>query len=328
MILVLVIWGSMSAILTQLLKRGLTAGELVVFDAVFSALFMLALTLAVPSSRQSLLRNYRLGHMPWLLLCGLGLFLYNSLLYEAMQSDVQNVVPYVVINYLWPLMTLIFGVLILREKLTARLGLAAACGFLGFAFIQIAGILSRDSQLVVQFQAGDYGAFVRGLAASFGQAKALGCLMAFAGAVVWGAFSAGARRISDTFHFEALSSLAWFTTALAALALAVFGTHCDWGKVLRQWDVVVLLAVLGAGAHGLANLLWLRAIKVGGAGRTAVVAYLTPVLALLTLGLWQKQWPNLYCGIGLAVILGAVALAEVGRKPPASLDAAEPPTVG
>jgi drug/metabolite transporter (DMT)-like permease len=320
MILVMVIWASTTSIVTQLSKRGLTVGEIVVFDGVLSALFMAALTLTVPTARRALFRDYRLRHAPWLLLCGLtGIFLYNSLLYKAMQSDVENVVPYVVINYLWPLTTLVFGVLILREKLTLRLALAAGCGFLGFLFIQVAGILSRDPRLAADLHCGAYADFARGLAASFGQARALGCLMAFAAAVLWGLFSAGARRISDTFHFEALSSLTWFTVAGAAVALAVYGPHCAWRKVLEQWDVALLLVVLAAGAHGLANLLWLRAIKVGGAGRTAVVAYLTPVLALLTLGLWQKQWPNWYSTIGLAVILGAVALAEVGRKPPAEI---------
>ncbi len=316
MILILVIWASTTSIVTELLARGLTVGEVVTFDGVLSVMFLLALALAAPTSRRAFLRDYRWRHTPWLFLCGLtGIFLYNFLLYKAMASDLQNVVPYVVLNYLWPLTTLVFGVVILRERLTARLGVAAACGFLGFLFIQVAGILSRDSRLVGQFQAGRYGDFLSGLAASFVQAKALGCVLAFAAAVLWGAFSAGARRISDELHFEPLSSLAWFTVAGAAVALAVFGPHCDGSKVLRHWDVAALLVVLAAGAHGLANLLWLRAIKLGGAGRTAVVAYLTPVLALLTLGLWQKQWPNLYSVIGLAIILGAVALAEVGRKP-------------
>ena len=67
-------------------------------------------------------------------------------------------------------------------------------------------------------------------------------------------------------------------------------------------------------AHGLANVLWLRTIAVGGAGRTGVVAYLTPVLALTYLGLFFNQWPPLYSAIGLGMILLAVALAESHRQ--------------
>ena len=152
--------------------------------------------------------------------------------------------------------------------------------------------------------------------------------MAMAAAVIWGLFSVGARRISDTLHFEALSSMVWFVVSGATVGVVVFGPGCDVGKVLSHWQNVALLAVMAGGAHGLANLFWLRAIKLGGASRTAVVSYLTPVLGLLILGLFQKQWPNWYSSIGLVIILGAVALAEVRRKPPTSLDTAEPPTVG
>ena len=91
-------WAISPTIITELVSGGMTAGEIVVCDTVFSAVIMVILALAVPGSR-GLLQGYSLKHVPWLFLCGVtGIFLYDTFLYTAMQSDVRDVVPYVVIN--------------------------------------------------------------------------------------------------------------------------------------------------------------------------------------------------------------------------------------
>jgi drug/metabolite transporter (DMT)-like permease len=110
------------------------------------------------------------------------------------------------------------------------------------------------------------------------------------------------------------------------LALAVFGPRVRWQMILCRWDFMLSFFWVGVLAHGVANILWLRTIAVGGAGRTGVVAYLTPVLALGYIAVFHRQVPTLYSGVGLGLILLAVALAESHRSKRSRAAAARPPT--
>jgi drug/metabolite transporter (DMT)-like permease len=199
---------------------------------------------------------------------------------------------------------MVFGVLILREKLSWHVVVGGTVGFLGFLVIQLAklrevGVLS--------------------------DAKTAGCLVALGAALTWGFFSAAARRWSDRYEFEPVSSMTLFIAAGVAVSAVLFAPTCRFGYIFSHWDMVVLLVVLGGASHGLVNILWLRAIKLAGAGRTAVVSYLTPVLGLAYLGVFHGQWPDWYSAFGMAMILGAIALVELRRRRAAVAAGPAPP---
>ena len=295
MALVMLIWSGTAAIVTYLFQdgQGLRPGEVVVCDGLICLAIMLGATLAVPASRRSLAR-YTLRQAPALAVCGFtGVFLYNTLLYSALHSDAKDVVPYVIINYLWPIATMVFGVLILKERLSWHVVLGGLVGFLGFLVVQLARV--REVGLLAD-------------------AKALGCLMALGAALAWGLFSTLARKWSDKYGLDPLSSMMLFVAAGTVFSVILFAPTARFGYIFGRWDILLALVVLGGAAHGLTNILWLRAIKLAGAGRTAVVSYLTPVLSLAYLGLFHRQWPSKwYSVLGLALILAAVLLVELRR---------------
>lgn len=314
--LMMLIWASTASIITWLFKppRELRTAEVVIFDILFALVALVVVTLAVPAHRRSL-REYTWRHVPALVICGLvGIYIYLHMFYSSLHADVENVTPYVIINYVWPLTTIVFGVLILRERMTVYTWLGGLCGFLGFLLIQVAKTFELPevreawrSQPLGQFA----GTFLETL---FGDAKAAGCLLALGAAICWGLFSGLARKWSDRYQFNPVSSMMLFVGVGLAASLAVMGRDVRWGYVLSRADVMVALVLLGGWSHGAANVLWLRAIKVGGAGRTGVMSYLLPVLSLTVLAITHRQMPSLYSGFGLALILGAIVLLETHRK--------------
>lgn len=313
-ILTMLIWAATASVATYLFKEKLTAEEVTTMDIVLAFVSLLAITLAVPESRRSL-RRYRLSHLPKLVVLSLlGIFLYNYCLFRAYSSDPEHVTPYLVVNYMWPLTTIIFGVVILREKPTAYTWIGGIVGFLGFLLIQFGKSFGAAAVQTAWSEGDAAGLVTQIIETTFGDAKAAGCLLAFLGAVMWGIFGPLGKKWAQENQFDPLSSMLLYVGIGLILALAVFGPQVRWGLILSRWDFLISFVWIGVLAHGMANILWLRTIAVGGAGRTGVVAYLTPVLALAYIALFHHQTPPLYSAIGLGLILLAVALAESHRK--------------
>lgn len=311
--LMMLIWACTASIITYLFKQGLQTAEVVVFDIFFAFLALVIVTLAVSARRRSL-RDYRWRHMPALVVCGLlGIFIYLYMFYESLHSDVQNVTPYVIINYVWPLTVIIFGVLILKERPNVYTWIGGVCGFLGFVLIQVALLFERGD-VAGAWRDEALAPFLSTIgSAMFGDAKALGCLLALGAAIAWGVFTGLARKWSDRFRFDPVSSMMIFTGIGLAGALAVYGKDVRFGRIVSRPAVLAALLLLGGWSHGVANVLWLRAITVGGAGRTGVVSYLLPVLSLTLLAIVHRQAPSVYSIFGLALILGAIILVETHR---------------
>jgi drug/metabolite transporter (DMT)-like permease len=307
-------WAATATMTTYLLQQGLRPGEVVVFDILFAAITLAAITLSRPKSRQAL-RQYRLRHVPAIVASGmLGVVLYNALLSEAYGSNTSDVIPYVVINYLWPLMTILFGVVVLRERTDVYTWVGGACGLLGFVLIQVAQGF-QSPQVTEAWENGPPGLFLREfLGAMVGDATVAGCLLAFGAAVSWGLFSTLGRKWSSEHRFEPLSSMFLFVLAGLVGSALWYWNDLRPSVVFSRWPCVAIIVAIGCVNNGVNNVLWLRAIELGGAARTGVVSYLTPVLALTYMAVFHRQYPSWSSLVGLALILGAIAVVETHRK--------------
>ena len=312
-ILMMLIWASTASIITYLFKQGLRTGEVVVFDILFAFLALAVITLAVPARRRSL-KDYRWRHLPALLVCGLlGIFIYLYMFYESLHSNVENVTPQVIINYVWPLTVIIFGVLILKERPNVYTWIGGACGFLGFLLIQLALLFERP-EVAEAWRGEAFAPFLRTVGSTmFGDARAVGCLLALGAAISWGVFTGLARKWSDRYRFDPVTSMMIFIGIGLAAALAVYGKDVRFAYIVSHPGILLALVLLGGWSHGVANVLWLRAVAVGGAGRTGVVSYLLPVLSLTLLAIVHRQVPSIYSIFGLVLILGAIVLVETHR---------------
>ena len=208
-----------------------------------------------------------------------GLFGYHFAYFMALR--LAPPVAANLINYLWPLLIVLFAGLLPGERLGGRQVVGALAGFGGAALLVTGG---GGLRLDAQYAAG--------------YALALLC------ALIWSSYSVLSRRVGAV----PTRAVAGFCAATAALALVchlLFETTV-W-PVGRQWAAVV---ALGLGPIGAAFYTWDYGVKRGNIQTLGALAYAAPLLSTLLLvavGLAQPSWT---LAAACALIVGGAALAR------------------
>ncbi len=230
----------------------------------------------------------QLAHLPlsaWLLGVG-GLFGYHFLYFFALGRG--PVVAVSLINYLWPLLIVLFSALLPAHKGGGRLGwhhlLGAALGFGGVFLILGDGAAEALASHQIWLA---YGA-------------------AGAAAVVWAGYSV-LSRLQSHIPSRAVAFFCLASAVGALLAHLAFETTV-WPK--DGWGWAAILA-LGLGPAGGAFYLWDRGMKQGDIRTLGVAAYLTPLLSTLLLSLREDVIMDLRLWLAcVAITLGALLAAK------------------
>jgi drug/metabolite transporter (DMT)-like permease len=212
-----------------------------------------------------------------------GLFGYHALYFAALSRAPPAEAS--LINYLWPLLIVLFSALLPGERLKARHLVGAALGFAGAAtlFVGKAGGLS--------FAAID----PRVLS---GYALALAC------AFVWSSYSVLSRRLKAA-PTEAVAGFCLATAALATLCHFAFEANVAPAGA-AQWAAIV---GLGLGPVGLAFYVWDFGVKHGDIRLLGVAAYAAPVLSTLILVAAGFAPATLSLALACALIVGGALVA-------------------
>ena len=126
-------WSTLATI-SKLLLGSLNSFQVLMISTLFAALALLIINLF--TGKIKILRGYRLkDYIIIILICLPGNFLYYVFLYLGTARMAAS--QAFIINYLWPIMSVVFACIILRERLTARKCIAIALSFLGV--ITVAG---------------------------------------------------------------------------------------------------------------------------------------------------------------------------------------------
>ncbi len=211
-----------------------------------------------------------------------GLFGYHALYFLALKSAPP--VEASLVNYLWPLLILLFSALLPGEHLSPRHVLGGALGFAGAAL-----------------------AVTRGQWDGFNPAFALGYAAALGCAVTWAAYSLLSRYLKHV-PTDAVGGHCAATSLLALLCHALFETTA-WPE---GWQWLAVLA-LGAGPVGIAFFLWDWGVKNGNIRTLGQLGYFTPpitVSVLVLFGLAEFHWT---AGLALVLIVGGAALGALKR---------------
>ncbi len=184
------------------------------------------------------------------------------------------------INYLWPLLTVLLSAPILRTPLPRGALPAALVGLLGAVLVVTGGRLPHLSAQ-----------------------HALGYALALWAAVSWAVFSCLLRRIGPAaagrmpLFCLCTAGLAW----LAVLATGALGAHGG------TWLAVAV--VIGIGPLFGAFECWDRAMQWGDIARIGLLSYLTPALSTLWLAL-AGQPLNAASVLGMVLIIAAGLLGR------------------
>ncbi len=210
----------------------------------------------------------------------LGLFGYHALYFTALRT--APLVEAGLINYLWPLLIVLFSGLLPGERLRPHHVAGVVLGFVGAALLVTAGqSLSLD---------GGY---------------AFGYLAAFLAAVVWASYSVISRRFAGV-PSEAVAGFCVAAAMLSLLCHAAFEKTVLPSSAL-EWTMV---ALLGAFPVGLAFFVWDHGVKHGNIQLIGTAAYATPVLSTLLLTLTGYGTLGLTTAIACVLVtLGAIVAA-------------------
>jgi drug/metabolite transporter (DMT)-like permease len=227
--------------------------------------------------RQNPLRFMRQPPAVWAIGVG-GLFGYHAAYFVALR--LAPPVEASLLNYLWPLLIVLFSAFLPGQSLSVRQVAGALLGLAGCVLV-----------------------VTKGGGMAFNPAHVPGYLWALAAAFIWAGYSVLSRRFGQV----PTDAVGGFCVGVTLLALAahllvertVWPTPSQWAAILA----------LGLGPVGAAFFAWDIGMKRGDIGLLGVLSYATPLLSTALLVLFGRAEPTWTLGIACALIAGGALLA-------------------
>ena len=277
-------WGSLAAV-GKLLTAGLDNFQILFFTNAVSFLTLFAIV--VLQNKTDIIKKYqKKDYFAFAGLGFLGSFLYAFFFYTALRFlPAQEAF---IINYLWPVMVIIFAALVLGERITFR----KIAGIV-FSFIGVALVISKGNLLNLHFD------------------SARGIFFALAAAVSYSLFSVFGKKQNHD-KLTSATVISFFGFVCSAVALFAFSkiTALSPGQFLGVFWI-------GAFANGIAFLFWFLALKYGDTAKVSNMILLTPYISLVYIYFLIGEKIIISSIVGLAVIVFGILIqsAEKGIKP-------------
>jgi drug/metabolite transporter (DMT)-like permease len=207
-----------------------------------------------------------------------GLFGYHALYFLALRFAPPAEAG--LLNYLWPLLIVLFSSLLPGERLAPHHIVGALLGLAGTVLLFV----------------GNTGAFAPG--------QIPGLAAAFVAAFVWAAYSVMSRKLKAV----PTDAVAGFCLATALLAARVHGIveTTVWPETIGQWLAII---ALGVGPVGAAFFVWDIGMKRGDIRVLGAASYATPLLSTLFLILAGFAQPTATIAIAAILIAGGGLIA-------------------
>jgi drug/metabolite transporter (DMT)-like permease len=228
--------------------------------------------------RPEAVRALRQPPAAWLVGVG-GLFGYHALYFIALRLAPPAEAG--LLNYLWPLLIVLFSSLLPGERLAPHHLIGAILGLAGTVLL-VAG----NTSIV------------------FERTQIWGLAAAFIAAFVWAAYSVLSRRLASV-PTDAVAGFCLATAALAAVAHMLVEPTV-WPDSGAQW---LAIAALGLGPVGLAFYVWDIGMKRGDIRVLGAAAYATPLLSTAFLILAGFARPTAALAVAAVLIAGGGLIA-------------------
>jgi len=278
----IVFWGS-SAAVSALMLESLSSFAVLFYGSVLAAAFLFLL--CAFTGRLKKLKEVPLKEWIFMILLGvLGMFLYNWAVYLGLQR--LKAQQAFIINYLWPILIVLFSCVFLGQKMNLRKSVALLLSFIGVAIVATEGNLQG---------LGDTNLF--GVAA---------CLFA---AVSYALFSV--FNIKVTCDKFAATMIYYATAAVLSFILLITGEGIPMLS-LPQWGGMLWYGVL---VSGVAYSTWALALDHGDTAKISNLAYITPFVSLIYTYFLLGEAIVLSSFVGLGfIIAGVIIQMERSKK--------------
>lgn len=270
------LWGTSSITIMKL--NEVWAGlQTLAFAFLFASIFLVLL--AWKQGKLAVIKTYK--PKDYAIFAGmgiLGIFAYN--MFNTYSYIFATGTQAAAINYLWPLWTILFGVAILKEKLTLKIIAATALSLFGMLLV-----------------------VTRGNFTSFVGISIFGITISILGSICYGLFSALTKKL----HYDkTLAMMLYFSTStvIAFACLFIFSSIPTFTLETTLW-----LLLRGFGQLALGYVLWTIALM-GNTARASNLALITPFIQLTTIALFMGETIGIMPILGLFCIISGVLIAR------------------
>ena len=265
-----ILFWSTIATVSKLLLDSLNSYQVLMYSAFFAAAALLLINIFTGKLRK--LKHYTpKDYIVTLLISLPGTFLYYVFLYSGTAKMAAS--QAFIINYLWPIMSVVFACVILKEKLTTRKIIAFCISFLGVMTVAGKELFVFEVQTLT------------------------GVVLCVLAAVSYGAFTALNKKWD--YDYQLSMMLSFFASALMSffINLSMGTSFC-----------VSVPQILGFAWNGffvmaLATVTWALALKSGETAKVSNLAYITPFLSLIWTFVILKEPITLWSVGGLVLII-------------------------
>lgn len=266
----ILLW-STTATVTKLLLGSLNSMQILVVGSFLAFAFLLIINLIKGNFKE--LKKYKIKD--YIQIAGIGVFgtfLYNLFLYLGINTLQAS--QAFIINYLWPIMTVVFACIILKEKITTKKIFAIIISFVGVIIVTANGdIFNLEKNSII--------------GASY-------CILA---AVSYGLFSVLNKKKN---YNKYLSMMLYYLVSFIISLIYIIIS-----KNIFEIQVNQLLGLFWIGIFTSATAFtsWALALEKGDTAKISNLAYITPFLSLIWTSLLLKEDFSIYSVIGLIVIV-------------------------
>jgi drug/metabolite transporter (DMT)-like permease len=228
--------------------------------------------------RPDAFRALRQPPVAWIVGVG-GLFGYHALYFLALRFAPPAEAG--LLNYLWPLLIVLFSSLLPGERLAPHHVIGAVLGLAGTVLL-----------------------FAGNSSSGFAPGQLPGLIAAFVAAFVWAAYSVMSRKLKSV-PTDAVAGFCLATALLATLVHAMVESTV-WPETPAQWLAIV---ALGVGPVGAAFYAWDIGMKQGDIRVLGAASYATPLLSTAFLMMAGFARPSIAIAIAAVLIAGGGLVA-------------------
>lgn len=260
------------AVTTKLLLGTHNNFQVLSVSALFAAIFLLGVNVATGNIKK--LKNYKLKDYVISMLIGLpGTFFYYVFYYAG--ADMMLASQAFIVNYLWPIMSIVFACIILKEKMTPRKAIAVIISFLGVAIVTGSDIMHFSGNVMY------------------------GTLLCISGAICYGIFTS----LNQKFHYD--KRLSMMMNYVVTYILTGIINIANGDAFVPSFAEAFGFVWNGVFTMAIANTAWTIALESGKTAKISNLAYITPFVSLIWTSLILKEELNINFVLGLiAIILG------------------------
>lgn len=258
------------AVISKLLLGSYNNFQVLWVSALFASLFLLIINTVTGNIKK--LKAYKPRDYIITILTGLpGTFFYYVFFYAG--TDRMPASQAFIVNYLWPVMSIVFACIIMKEKMTVRKLVAVLISFIGVGVVMGGNITDLKGDIITGAGFCILGAVSYGVFTSLGQKYPYD------------------KRISMMINFCVTFII---TTVINGVRGEVF-IPSGMDTLGFLWNGVLTMAV--------ANTAWNIALESGKTAKISNLAYITPFLSLVWTALILKEQLTVNAIAGLVIIV-------------------------